>query len=162
MHQLSYRLGAPLCKDKRCQHMSTPSEATLVSITKGFVWHMPMVPTQVDHRGISGLVVSQYESQLGWFFRIIPNIWKNKKCSKPPTRLDVIHIYDVDFCSCWLSAAPTFILGYSSSFIKKGPCLSEGVSYFWDGISTKSTNSCRFFGPEPQMRCPWFNSMIPP
>ena len=24
---------------------------------------------------------------------IIPNIWKNKKCSKPPTRLDVIHIY---------------------------------------------------------------------
>ena len=29
--------------------------------------------------------IEKYESQMGWW--ILPNIWKNKKCSKPPTRI---------------------------------------------------------------------------
>jgi hypothetical protein len=41
---------------------------------------------------------------------IIPNIWKNKKCIK-----------------MFQTTNQSFILGYSSSFIRKGPCLSEGM-----------------------------------
>ena len=29
-------------------------------------------------------------SHLGWLFPIYDNIWENKKCSKPPTRLDCL------------------------------------------------------------------------
>ena len=32
----------------------------------------------------------KYESQLGLLFPNIPNIWKNKKCSKPPTSFHVV------------------------------------------------------------------------
>ena len=31
-------------------------------------------------------------NQLGWLFHVIPNIWKNKKCSKPPTRYSKVAV----------------------------------------------------------------------
>ena len=42
----------------------------------------------------------KYESQLGWLF---PNIWKNEKCSKPPTS---IYIYTSNYQYIWYIVYP--------------------------------------------------------
>ena len=52
---------------------------------------MAMLNNQIVYILVGGFNPSEkYESQLGPVGMIIPNIWKNKTCSKPPTS---IYIY---------------------------------------------------------------------
>jgi hypothetical protein len=48
----------------------------------------PKQSNKLEHMLIGGFNPSEkYESQLGLIFPIYIYIWKNKKCSKPPTSM---------------------------------------------------------------------------
>ena len=57
-------------------------------------------------------------SQLGWLFHIIPDIWKNKQCSKPPTRTSTM-TFQSDRWHFYLDKTPSAYLKWCQESLKR-------------------------------------------